>query len=466
MVFQTLGQNLACVALVLHFTIVIVTTILFLYNRHKFNHRPHRLILLGAIGNLIISGAYYCRLIFWMDFSCTFVLWGTYLGSALYFLPFMARGIQLLVVVKFNTAKVHGQLQDTFIDDKNSFELMEHETYRHSHISRQAYNKERVTDKKLTFLVALFIFIMIAAISVMQLVRMLEPGFDEYTLCGFGWHYFPFFGMTGLFLFICCPLVIYFFWNVKDAYGLRNELITCVFLGLLIYPMYFVWTLVLKEQLNSSFSSYYFITLFMLLSHLNTVGFPLISLAYRARKLRSIAAYDSEHFHRIFENPEMLHHFRSFAARYLCSENTCFIDDFQLLKQYCIMTAQSGTKSSSFDTPLVSTKPISIFKSRPPAITPAHIGIGVTIRKYTDKEQVPDDLHVRFLKFYRTYIQTGALLEVNISSNVHTSIFRQIQEGHIKWEIFDDAKDQILSLLYDNVFPDFVQNYMRRKSIA
>ncbi|KAK9722594.1 hypothetical protein K7432_002584 [Basidiobolus ranarum] len=463
--FPTLGQNLACVALVLHFTIVIVTTIIFLYHRQKFNHRPHRLILLGAIGNLIISGAYYCRLIFWMGFSCTLVLWGTYLGSALYFLSLMARGIQLLVVVKFNTAKVHGQLQDTFIDDKNSFELMEHESYRHSHISRQAQNKERVTDKKLTYLVALSIFILVSAISVMQLVRMLEPGFDEYTLCGFGWHYFPFFGMTGLFLFLCCPWVIYFFWNVKDAYGLRNELITCVFLGLLIYPMYFVWTLVLKEQLNSSFSSYYFITLFMLLSHLNTVGFPLASMVYRSRKLRTIAAYDSEHFYRIFESPEMLLHFRNFAVRYLCSENTCFIDDFQLLKQYCIISGQSGAKGSSIETPLLSTKPISIFKSRPPAITPAHIGIAMTVRKFTENERVPVELHVRFLKFYRTYLQSGALLEVNLSSSAHTSILGQIQNGHITWGIFDEAKDQVLALLYDNVFPDFVQNHIRKKAI-
>ncbi|ORX79704.1 hypothetical protein K493DRAFT_362507 [Basidiobolus meristosporus CBS 931.73] len=464
--FPTLGQNLACVALVVHCVLVFITTILYLYHHQKFSHRPLRLILLGAFGNLIISGSYYCRLMWWMDFSCSLVLWGTYLGSALYFLSLMARGVQLLVVVRFNTAKVHSQLQDTFIDDKNSFELLEHERYRHSHISRQAYNKERVTDKRLTYLVALFIFILVTAVSAMQLVRMLEPGFDEYTLCGFGWHYFPFFGITGVFLFVCCPWVIYYFWNVKDAYGLRNELITCVFLGLCIYPMYFVWTLILKEKLNSSFSSYYFITLFMLLTHLNTVGFPLIGMAYRTRKLRTIAAYDSEQFHRIFENPEMLYHFRNFAARYLCSENTCFIDDFQLLKQYCIVSAQSGMKNNSVETPLIPPKPISIFKSRPPAVTPAHVGIGLTIRKYTDAELVPTELQVRFHKFYRTYLQPGALLEINISSTAHAAVFQQMQNGRVTWDVFDNTKDQVLSLLYDNVFPDFVQNYLRKHRVV
>jgi hypothetical protein len=91
----------------------------------------------------------------------------------------------------------------------------------------------------------------------------------------FFFRYIPLHILNGAFLFIIIPSLIYLIYNIRDAYGLRNELMFHLVSGAISYIIYFVIELVLPRWRNY-IGSLMFAWLTFIVCHTISIVTPLI----------------------------------------------------------------------------------------------------------------------------------------------------------------------------------------------
>lgn len=90
-------------------------------------------------------------------------------------------------------------------------------------------------------------------------------------------------------------------------------------------------------------------------------------------------------------------------------------------------------------------------------ITSPLVSISLSVPNTESSEMlVPEQLKSTFLAFYTTFIRVGSVLEVNLKWQVRDRIKRQIESGVYRLNIFEEAKEHVLDLIFTNTLPRFL----------
>ncbi|KAJ2331574.1 hypothetical protein GGI00_003191, partial [Coemansia sp. RSA 2681] len=156
------------------------------------------------------------------------------------------------------------------------------------------------------------------------------------------------------------PLLLWRVWHVKDAYGIRTDLIICETVGIIAMIITLVWVNALS-RLQQKFPGLTFIWIYSFFIHASSVFFPLLraiqhtkqatespdmsmgmfvlhrqssasaaaSAAQPSSVVMTATSTRRANFNRMMDDPTEYQQFREFAASCFCSELTAFIDEYQ-----------------------------------------------------------------------------------------------------------------------------------------
>ncbi|KAG0354453.1 hypothetical protein BG005_006470 [Podila minutissima] len=135
----------------------------------------------------------------------------------------------------------------------------------------------QVTDGRLTiFLMAVMVLVAILCLG-MQFVKPSPVQIAPINyLCGDGPVFFPVYAFMFGFLVIGCPILSWKLWWIKDGYGIRNELLINMIIGLPGFILYFVSPLTLKSLDAGHWNHTNWLTLTIFFAHFNSVVLPLL----------------------------------------------------------------------------------------------------------------------------------------------------------------------------------------------
>ncbi|KAG0038766.1 hypothetical protein BGZ82_010922 [Podila clonocystis] len=135
----------------------------------------------------------------------------------------------------------------------------------------------QVTDGRLTiFLMAIMVLVTILCLG-MQFVKPSPVQIAPINyLCGDGPVFFPVYAFMFGFLAIGCPILSWKLWWIKDGYGIRNELLINMIIGLPGFILYFISPLKLKILDAGHWNHTNWLTLTIFFAHFNSVVLPLL----------------------------------------------------------------------------------------------------------------------------------------------------------------------------------------------
>ncbi|KAJ2508556.1 hypothetical protein IWW47_000549, partial [Coemansia sp. RSA 2052] len=174
------------------------------------------------------------------------------------------------------------------------------------------------------------------------------------------------------------PLLLWRVWHVKDAYGIRTDLIICETVGIIAMIITLVWVNALS-RLQQKFPGLTFIWIYSFFIHASSVFFPLLraiqhtkqatespdmsmgmfvlhrqssasaaaSAAQPSSVVMTATSTRRANFNRMMDDPTEYQQFREFAASCFCSELTAFIDEYQALKARTLQLFERRTTATS-----------------------------------------------------------------------------------------------------------------------
>ncbi|KAJ2761096.1 hypothetical protein H4S06_001385 [Coemansia sp. BCRC 34490] len=342
-------------------------------------------------------------------------------------------------------------------------------------------------------------------------------------VCEFMWGFIPCLAIIVVYLFAVFPVILWRVWRNNDAYGIRNDLIVCDTVGILVMITTLVWVLRLHET-QQIWPGLSFIWVYALFIHISSVLVPLVhSINHMRRANDDSAASDAaipasasapvalflatqQHprpagvsrrraeFNGMLDSASDYHKFRQFAASCFCSELTSFIEEYQVLKSLVLVLldhqiAKSGNsphaRSLGFsaldsagekqDSGGAGLRPNRLSQSIAESIlsqdmvafaesfqrTSVTVSILDTVNdKYpgTNPEELvfPKQLVAKVLAIHSEFVDPASLTSVNAPPHVVRKISARIDSGYYHVSIFDDIKDEVLLMLYSDVYTRYI----------
>ncbi|KAJ1957130.1 hypothetical protein EC988_000993, partial [Linderina pennispora] len=316
------------------------------------------------------------------------------------------------------------------------------------------------------------------------LINILSPKFSlipTNTECGFVWGIFPIIAIYGTFLVIVVPALLIMLWSVEDVYGIKADLAICAALTTLCLVLMIVWNVKLVAA-QEAISSQFFVWLSACVLHFMSISWPVI----RARRLatspggdawlnaqqyKSQAASGDEtlsprqcEFFAMLESDIEYERFRRYAAACFCSELTAFLDEYQILK-YCTVHAleqrasfvrsRSPTNVNDIYDKLVGDRE----RNRPLRLyTHVTVGILETVSavfpafQFSKDSFFPSTIAYVYVSLVSTYIHPESHLAINVPGHIADDILDKLHKREMTLGALDTAKDEVLRLLYTDVY--------------
>ncbi|KAG0318548.1 hypothetical protein BGZ99_005604 [Dissophora globulifera] len=142
----------------------------------------------------------------------------------------------------------------------------------------------KATDSRLTvFLLGCMVFPFLLCLG-MQFIKPSPVQINPTSYkCGEGPVFYPVYAIILGFLAIGCPLLTWKLWWIKDGFGIRNELLVTMMIGIPGFILYFISPYYLKRLDTGHWNHVNWLTLTIFLGHVNSVVLPLIQFFRRQR---------------------------------------------------------------------------------------------------------------------------------------------------------------------------------------
>ncbi|KAF9926718.1 hypothetical protein FBU30_003750 [Linnemannia zychae] len=142
----------------------------------------------------------------------------------------------------------------------------------------------QATDGRLTIFLMVFMVVPLVICLGMQFIKPSPVQIDPVSYkCGEGPVFYPIYGIMLAFLAIGCPVLTYKLWWIKDGFGIRNELLITMIIGLPGFALYFLSPIYLKKLDAGHWNHVNWLTLTIFLGQINSVVLPLIQFFMRQR---------------------------------------------------------------------------------------------------------------------------------------------------------------------------------------
>ncbi|KAJ1992133.1 hypothetical protein GGI25_003041 [Coemansia spiralis] len=347
-----------------------VSTSLFVYRgRRTLDINAHAVLLtsIGSFTILVVNTCFLFQFVWPGHFPCFIILWCAYPGVMLWMTCTIARALRLYILSYRNMQKLKernkaGQMTAAQLYGKgtlhNSDSDMDDEADNAQGLGRcresakpgfwarrmvslkKWWDKEKmqITERRLvwyTMGMTLFAAIVCAIIQAFTKDLAIVP--MQYSKCPVGvWEYFPLYALTAFYCLVLTPFIVYHIWPIKDAFGIRHDILLNNLFTFVCIAMFMVQTNKGFGGEDPFWDSFLWCALLFNMSQFTSVVIPLIrsyrqsdSFTWSDNPGRSAS---KELFYRVLNHPELFEKLKVYSAANFCTEITLFLEEYQVLK--------------------------------------------------------------------------------------------------------------------------------------
>ncbi|KAJ2705077.1 hypothetical protein FB645_002730 [Coemansia sp. IMI 203386] len=356
-----------------------VSTLLFVYRgRRTLDINAHAVLLtsIGSFTILVVNTCFLFQFVWPGHFPCFIILWCAYPGVMLWMSCTMARALRLYILSYRNMQKLKernkagqmtaaqlygkGAMQDSDADtepadhgtnvdgaaDARRVETKRRWLHRLPLVSRclarldrwWIHEKMQITERRLVwYTVGATLFAAIVCSIIQALTKDLSIVPMRYSRCPVGvWEYFPLYALTALYCVILTPIIVYHIWPIKDAFGIRHDILLNNLFTFVCIAMFMVQTNKGFGGRDPFWDSFLWCALLFNMSQFTSVIIPLIR-SYRQSDAftwsdNSSKSASKELFYRVLNHPELFEKLKVYSAANFCTEITLFLEEYQVLK--------------------------------------------------------------------------------------------------------------------------------------
>ncbi|KAJ2236403.1 hypothetical protein H4R99_000448 [Coemansia sp. RSA 1722] len=358
-----------------------VSTLLFVYRgRRTLDINAHAVLLtsIGSFTILVVNTCFLFQFVWPGHFPCFIILWCAYPGVMLWMSCTMARALRLYILSYRNMQKLkernkagqmtaaqlygRGAMQDADADadvepadrganvdgaaDARRAEPRRRWLYRLPLASRclarldrwWTHEKMQITERRLVwYTVGATLFAAVVCSIIQALTKDLSIVPMRYSRCPVGvWEYFPLYALTALYCVILTPIIVYHIWPIKDAFGIRHDILLNNLFTFVCIAMFMVQTNKGFGGHDPFWDSFLWCALLFNMSQFTSVIIPLVR-SYRQSDAftwsdNSSKSASKELFYRVLNHPELFEKLKVYSAANFCTEITLFLEEYQVLK--------------------------------------------------------------------------------------------------------------------------------------
>ncbi|KAJ2741660.1 hypothetical protein GGI20_005030 [Coemansia sp. BCRC 34301] len=324
--------------------------------------------------------------------------------------------------------------------------------------------------------------------------------------CSMMWGFIPVIAITAGYFVCVMPVLLVKCWSLKDAYGIRNDLIVSIIAGALCAIITVLWETVLID-LKNTLSCWFYIWLCALVLHTSSLVVPLAGAIRHSRDVMTrmhgasgagnamsaaIAGAGGEdghlgkraEFNSILADPFEYRFFCDFAASCFCSEMTAFVDEYQVLKGITVIALGSEdmwredvdqlessymarmTNNIDNDIGYLAMANRAYPHSKSLRLqTPPTVSILETARAVypqydlSDITPFPVASMDKLVAIFSVFVNSNSYTAVSLPSSMVARIRDRLGKSQLTLTILDEIRDEVLNMLYYDVFT----RYAKRK---
>ncbi|KAJ2816665.1 hypothetical protein IWW50_006419 [Coemansia erecta] len=348
----------------------------------------------------------------------------------------------------------------------------------------------------------------LAAAVVLSLVTNIIN--DQYSLspvamvCKLVWGFLPVIGFVGVYVVFILPVLLVKCWNLKDAYGIRNDLIVSMISGAACIILTVLWETILFH-LALRWSGFFFTWLCALIFHTSSITIPLWQAARHSRDVirrmhgasslgspMAAAIADAgghdmsrrSEFSATLADPYEYRFFCDFAASCFCSEMTAFIDEYQVLKSLTVVALGSNDMwrdeanhiesdymaqmANNIDSDMGYLAIAGRQNSNATALrlqTPPTVSILETARaaypQYDLNEATPFPVASmdKLVAIFSVFVNSSSYTAVSLPSAMVLRLRERLGKSQLTITILDEIKDEVINMLYFDVFTRYSKKH-------
>ncbi|CAG8763214.1 22934_t:CDS:2, partial [Cetraspora pellucida] len=269
---------------------------------------------------------------------------------------------------------------------------------------------------------------------------------------------------------------------IRDAYGLRNELMVTLIVGSFTFIMWGIWESSVPHFKNY-FGSFMFPWITFILSHTLSITIPVWKSYKNSFDISKLATFHDkrmsrskkyEQFEKVLADPDLFKLYKACAVACFCTELVLFLEEYQFLKMLvakCCTPSNKGflippptPKLHLVDTNHIFTEETLLIKNTsilPPLSPSIYISTPCTksiVESISAASWIPFPYELRcdFRTFYDTYLDPNSDLAINFSGSMVNNVKNMIDNGQFELSMFENAREETLTLLYVNTFEKFL----------
>ncbi|KAJ1801751.1 hypothetical protein LPJ59_000042 [Coemansia sp. RSA 2399] len=364
-----------------------VSTCLFVYRgRRTLDINAHAVLLtsIGSFTIMVVNTCFLFQFVWPGKFPCFVILWCAYPGVMLWMSCTMARAVRLYILSFRNLQKLKernkagqmtaaqlygkGTLRDSDAEmdldangdsgarnNKGGVNALNHgfgpraeqeEPKRPSVFGRawagvgRWWVRERMhlTERRLVwYTLGATLFAAIICAFIQGFTKDLGVNPMMYSKCPVGvWEYFPLYALTAFYCIVLTPFIVYHVWPIKDAFGIRHDILLNNLFTFVCIAMFMVQTNKGFGGSDPFWDSFLWCALLFNMSQITSVIYPLIrsyrhsdSFTWSDNSGRSAS---KDLFYRVLNHPELFEKLKIYSAANFCTEITLFLEEYQVLK--------------------------------------------------------------------------------------------------------------------------------------
>ncbi|KAJ1722676.1 hypothetical protein LPJ53_002934 [Coemansia erecta] len=350
---------------------------------------------------------------------------------------------------------------------------------------------------------------LILAIIVSLVVNILNEQFSLKPMsmvCRLVWGFIPVMVIVGSYVIFLMPIIFVKCWKLKDAYGIRNDVLICIIMGVFCIIMNTVWDVVLQD-IALKWSGWFFSWVTGVVIHTVSVTVPLFDAIRHSRdvtdRMHGVGSLgvavnsaianasgrdmsNRSDYNAILADPHEYRYFCDFAASCFCSEMTAFIDEYQALKGLTVVAlgaddlwrGNADQLEPSFMSRMVTNtiddsvgylalangstnvNARSLRLQTPPTISILDTA-KVVYPQYEFNENTPFPVASmdKLVAIFSVFINSNSYTSVNLPAAMVFRLRDRLGTHQLTLTILDEIKDEVLNMLYLDVFT----RYAKRK---
>ncbi|KAJ2348300.1 hypothetical protein GGF43_004591, partial [Coemansia sp. RSA 2618] len=163
--------------------------------------------------------------------------------------------------------------------------------------------------------------------------------------------YFPLYALTAVYCLLLTPVIVYHIWPIKDAFGIRHDILLNNLFTFVCIAMFMVQTNKGFGGHDPFWDSFLWCALLFNMSQFTSVILPLIRSYRQSDAFRwsdnSGRSASKELFYRVLNHPDLFEKLKVYSAANFCTEITLFLEEYQVLKANTVRFYNMG--ESGFD---------------------------------------------------------------------------------------------------------------------